>query len=149
MDWPVDLGGLGASLAINAHQTLKILALNINVVGDNYDPLCGLSRELRFIAENNVLEMLELDVVVQADTPCRTESEDWPAFDSVLTESGAFPRLGRVSVVIWWYSNGRVGDDLDEDLLGSLKEDKFPRLVESKTVEFKFSADIHYYDEVF
>ena len=70
MDWPVELAGLGASLAINAYRTLKLLALSITVVGDNYDPLCGLSRELRFIAENNILEELELDVVVQADASC-------------------------------------------------------------------------------
>jgi len=143
VDWPVGLAALGASLAINAYRTLKLLALSITVVGDNYDPLCGLGRELRFIAGNNILEELELDVVVQADASCRTESEDWSAFDSVLTESGVFPMLHRVSVEIWWYSDGRDVDDEDA-ILESFKEEKFPRLVESKAVEFNFSAEIHY-----
>jgi hypothetical protein len=136
----VGLAGLGASLAINAYRALSITVVR------NYDPLCGLSRELRFIAGSNILEELELDVVVQADASCRTESEDWSAFDSVLTKSGRFPMLHRVSVEIWWYSHGRDEDDMnDEDgILESLKEDKFPRLAESKAVEFNFSAEIHY-----
>jgi hypothetical protein len=113
VDLPVGLAGLGASLAINAYRTLKSLELSITVrVGDDYDPLCGLSRELRFIAGNNILEELELDVVVQADASCRTDSEDWSAFDSVLTESGAFPMLHRVFgrnlvVFIWHGRRGR------------------------------------------
>jgi hypothetical protein len=146
VDWPVELAGLGPSLAINAYRTLKLLALSITVVGDYYDPLCGLNRELRFIAGKNILEELELDMVVQADSPCRTESEDWSAFDSVLTGSGAFPMLRRVSVEIWWYSHGMDVDDMDAEdgILESLKEGKFLRLVESKAVEFNFTAEIHY-----
>jgi hypothetical protein len=136
--------GLGASLSINAYRTLKFLALGVNVAGNDYDPLCGLngsSRELRFIAGNNILEELALYVLVEDDASGRTESEDWSAFDSVLTESGAFPMLHRVSVVIWWCSASR---NLSEQvsLLESLKEDKFPRLAESKAVEFKFCAEI-------
>jgi hypothetical protein len=105
--------------------------------------LCGLSRELRLIAGNNILEELELDVVLQAGASCRTESEDWSAFDSVLTEFNAFPMLHRVSAEIWWFSYG-MGDVDEDGVLESLKEDKFPRLVESKVVEFNFSAEIHY-----
>ena len=66
-------------------------------VGDDYDPLCGLNRELRFISGNNILEELKLYLVVQDDAPCRTESKDWSAFDSVPTESGAFPKLTATS----------------------------------------------------
>ena len=147
MDFPVDLAGFGESLATNAYRTLKALTIYITVIGDDYDPLCGLGYELRFIAENNVLETLRLDVIVEAETPCRSDSEDWSDFDSVLTESGAFPRLLQVTVEIWWYSNGRDEDDLDEVLMESLKEHKFPRLMESKTMEFKFSTSTHYHDE--
>jgi hypothetical protein len=137
---PLQLAGLGASLALYTHRTLKFLELFITVVGDDHDPLCGLNRELRFIAGNNVLEELELYVVVQQDVPCRTESEDWSAFDSVMTESGAFPMLHRVLVEIWWYSACR---DVSERkaVFESLKEDKFPRLVKSKAVKFKFCAE--------
>jgi hypothetical protein len=137
----VRFAGLGASLATNVHQTLKFLALSITV-RDIYYPLCGLGRELRFIAGNNILEELELDMVVDA-VFIRTESEDWSAFDSVLTESGAFPMLHRVSISakIW-------PEDLDEEhdwwCLESLMEDKFPRLAESKAVKFNFSVEILY-----
>ena len=83
------LEGLGASLAINSYRTLKFLALTITVVGDNHDPLCGLCPELRSIAGNNVLEVLELAVAIRFYYfSYQTESEDWSAFDSVLTESG-------------------------------------------------------------
>jgi hypothetical protein len=140
VDWPVRLARLGASLAINAHQTLKLLALRI-VVEDN--PLCGLGRELRFIAGNNILEVLELDLTVDAVNSCRTESEDWSTFDSVLTESGAFPMLHRVSVEIWWnsYDTDYVGDE--DSIWKSFKKEKFPRLAESKAVEFNFSVEVY------
>jgi hypothetical protein len=116
------------------------LAFNIAVLGDDYDPLCGLSRELRFIAGNNILKELELDVMVKGGS-CRTDSEDWSAFDSVLTESGAFPMLHRVSVKIGWcIAHWELSRH--EAILESLKEDKFPRLKESKAVKFNFSAEV-------
>ncbi|KIM37821.1 hypothetical protein M413DRAFT_30729 [Hebeloma cylindrosporum] len=143
MDWPVSLGGLGPSLAINAYRTLKFLQLSIDVVGDDYDPLCGLNHELRFISGNNVLENIVLDIVVQVDASCRTESDDWSAFDSVLKKTGAFPMLHRVSVEIWWLMYCMGVDDDEDRISESLKEDKFPRLVKSKAVEFNFSALIY------
>ena len=51
---------------------------------------------------------------------------------------GAFPVLRRVSVKFLWYTT----DVLDQDRVESVKEDKFPRLVESKTVEFTFYAEL-------
>ena len=62
---PLQLTGLGASLAKYTYRTLKFLDLYITVVGDDHDPLCGLNRELRFITGNNIIEELELYVVVQ------------------------------------------------------------------------------------
>ena len=138
---PLKLAGLGANLAKYSYRTLKFLELYVTVVGDDHDPLCGLNGELRHIAGNNVLEELELNVVVQQDVPCRTESDDWSAFDSVLTEPGAFPMLHRVLVEIWWYTASRNLSEQDA-VLESLKEDKFPRLVKSKAVEFNFRAEI-------
>jgi len=136
---PLKLAGLGASLAINAYRTLKLLQVGVTVVGDYHDPLCGLNLELRVFAGNNILEELDLDVVVKTDVPCRTDSKDWRTFDSVLTESGAFPALRRVFVRFYWYTT----DMLNQDRVESLKEDKFPRLVESKTVEFTFYAELY------
>ena len=139
---PLKLAGLGASLAKYTYRTLKFLELYVTVVGDDHDPLCGLNGELRHIAGNNVLEELELNVVVQQDVPCRIESDDWSAFDSVLTESGAFPLLHRVLVAIWWYPLYRDQSEVDS-VLECLKEERFPRLVESKAVKFNFCAEHH------
>jgi hypothetical protein len=80
-------------------------------------------------------------VVVQDDAPYRTESDDWSAFDSVLTESGAFPLLRRVLVEFWWYSTRRNISEKDA-VFENLKEDKFPRLVESEAVKFNFCVDV-------
>jgi hypothetical protein len=98
------------------------------------------------IAGNNVLEELKMDLVVQLDSSCQTESEDWSAFDSALTESGAFPMLHRLSVKIRWHSLLRnlFGPGAVAAVLESLKEDKFPRLVESEAVVFKFSTESHH-----
>ena len=135
---PVELAGLGASLAINAYRTLKTLELDLTIIGDDHDPLCGLNHELRFIAGNNILEELELYVVVQVGAPSRTESADWSGFDSVLTESDAFPTLNRVLVDIYWCLSSR--NPSERAVFESLKEDKFPRLLESKAVEFSFCS---------
>ena len=98
---PLVLAGLGASLAINAYRTLKLLEFCVTVLGDDYNLLCGLNRELGFIAGNNILEVLGLYLVIEDDASCQNDSEDWSALDSVLTESGAFPMLHRVSVEIY------------------------------------------------
>ena len=132
VEQPVWLAGLGASLAINSYRSLKFLNLTIGVERDDdeyCDLLCGLTRELRLIIGNNILEELKLYVEISNDTSFQTESEVWSAFDSVLTKSGAFPMLHRVSVVIRWYLESII-------LLERLKADKFPGLVESKAVEF-------------
>ena len=105
------------------------------------DPLCGISGEPGFITGNNILEELQLGVAIWANGASRTKTEDWPILDSLLTKSGAFPMLHRVSIEIWWYSVGRDRNKQDA-ILESLKEVKLPRLVESKAVEFNFSSEI-------
>ena len=133
------LAGLGASLAINAYRTLKLLRLSIVVGGDSYEPLCGLSRELRFIAGKNILERLELFMMVEDDASFQIMSEEPSAFDSVLTESHAFPMLHRVEVAIWWYSESMDLNGMSP-VMENLKKNKFSRLVESKAVEFNFNT---------
>ena len=135
----VGLAGLGASLAINAYRTLKLLRLSIVVGGDSYEPLCGLSRELRFIAGKNILERLELFMMVEDDASFQIMSEEPSAFDSVLTESHAFPMLHRVEVAIWWYSESMDLNGMSP-VMENLKKNKFSRLVESKAVEFNFNT---------
>ena len=133
------MAGLGASLAINAYRTLKLLKLSITVGEDTYGPLCGLSRELSFIVGKNFLELLELFVMVLDDASFQNMSEEPSAFDSVLTESGAFPTLHGVSVTIWWYPDFMDLDGMKR-VMESFKKDKFPRLIESKAVEFNFNT---------
>lgn len=139
----MDLTGLGASLAINAYRTLRLLVLKFTVErdrDDNYGPLCKLTRELRFIAGDNVLEELKLDVMVRLGASRRIESEDCSDVDSLLTEFGAFPMLHRVMVKIWWYLREDDGNGFSE----SLMEDKFPRLADSKAVESNFFTEVYY-----
>ena len=142
---PLVLAGLGASLAINAYRTLKLLEFCVTVLGDDYNLLCGLNRELGFIAGNNILEVLGLYLVIEDDASCQNDSEDWSALDSVLTESGAFPMLHRVSVEIYWCSESESTDISEQEKMSKiLQEDKFPRLVKSKGVKFDFSAHFQY-----
>ena len=134
----MDLGGLSECLKVNAYRTLKLLNIGITVVGDEYDPLCVFNRELRFIAGNNILESVYLTLRHQEDVSSRIESEDWSNFDSVLTESGAFPMLRLVSVEIWWREVSRNLSDQENNLTAA----KFPRLVESSAVFFDFFSEI-------
>jgi hypothetical protein len=140
---PVELAGLGESLAVNAYRTLKVMRICVTVVGNNRcDPLGELGHELRFIAGNNILEVLQvdMDVELQDDASYRAESKDWSAFDSVLAGSGAFPRLYNVSLEISWRSVS--GRDVDLQVY-TITEDTFPRLVASNAVVFDFSSQTY------
>ena len=136
---PLDLAGLGASLAIYAYRTIKSLEFGVTVLEDDHDLLCGFNRELKFIAGNNILEKLRLYLEIEDETAFKTESEDWSTLDSVLTESRAFPMLHQVSVEISWWSESMDISER-EAMLESLKKDKFSRLMKSKAVKFDFSA---------
>ena len=124
----LELAGLGSSLAFNAYRTLKSLLFSLNIERDDRDLLCGIEHELRFLAGNNIIEILELDMVFLDEPSFQIDSEDWSALDSLLTESGGFPMLHRVSIELWWYSGSTE----------CLNRDKFPRLVESKAVTLEF-----------
>ena len=41
MHRPLGMAGLGASLAINAYRTLKLLEFGVTVLGDDYDFYMG------------------------------------------------------------------------------------------------------------
>ena len=110
------------------------------MVGAHRDPLCGLPLMLRRLSENNVLEKLKVIVLVETDEPCRTDSDDWPDFDAVLTAQGAFPMLRKVSVDLIWTSFDRSEQEVEE-LLGNLTQDHFPRLLESPTIWFQFNEE--------
>ena len=140
---PFELAGLGESLAINAYRTLTSLVLLTHTsYHSDPEPLCGLSRELGFIAGNNILEELQLVMWFNEDASSYLNHSLWSAFDSMLTDSGAFPVLGRVSVMFGWFSKYISETEMDAVLEG-LKETNFPRLVESEAVEFDFSVSRH------
>ena len=128
------MAGLGATLAINAYRTLKVLKLRIAVVGD-YDPLCGINRGLGVIAGNNILEEFKLHVKFRPDISCRTYTEEWASFDSLLTESGAFPMLHLVRI---WFRMICLNTNEPRE---SLKHVKFPRLVESNEVDLSLGHE--------
>ena len=142
-----ELAGLGESLAINAYRTLTSLRFSDILDIVHYDPSYGFNRELGFIAGNNILEELQLDVGFKiaslgfkVASSYLTHFEVWSAFDSMLTDSGAFPVLRQVSVKFRWYLSYWREPEKDAILEG-LKENKlFPRLVESESVKFNFSV---------
>lgn len=59
------------------------------------------------------------------------------AFDEVLTCANAFTMLCWVDFTIEWLARF-VGEE--ENVMESLKQDQFPRLLESTVMEFKFAA---------
>ena len=95
------------------------------------------------IKENDIF-LMEL-CFEDASSSYLTHFELWSAFDSMLTNSVAFPVLRRVSVELRWFSKyPNLSGSEHDAILKSLKENKFPRLVKSKAVEFIFSAsEIH------
>ncbi|KJA14244.1 hypothetical protein HYPSUDRAFT_72683 [Hypholoma sublateritium FD-334 SS-4] len=140
---PLQLAGLGSSLATNAYQTLKSVILYLNVDREHFDPLCGLTLALRQLSGHNVLEELDVSVLVETDEPCRTDSDDWSDLDTVLTDQSAFRMLRRVTVKLLWYSYQR--DEVQvADLLHKLTADRFPRLLESSAVQFVFNEEHTY-----
>ncbi|KJA14245.1 hypothetical protein HYPSUDRAFT_208872 [Hypholoma sublateritium FD-334 SS-4] len=144
-DHPLQLAGLGSSLAINAYQTLKSVKLSLLVDGDHHDPLYGLPLELQQLSGNNVLEELKVDVLVSVDKPCPTDSDDWSDLDAVLTKQGAFPMLRRVTLNLLWSSCDRDEEEV-EALLDSLTRDRFPRLLQNSAIHFLFNAEHDYLD---
>ena len=137
------LHGLGLVLFENAYRTLNSIQLKFIVFEYHSNPLCGLPLELRQIAGINVLEELYIFVLVWADEPCRTDSDDWSDLDVVLTYPGAFPMLRQVAVNLFWYSYERDEEEV-EHLLNKLTEDRFPRLLERSAVQFKFREQHEY-----
>ena len=128
---------LGSSLAESAHRTLKSFDLYINVTEHHHAPLCGLPNELRRLSGNNVLEELDICVLVYRDEACRTDSDDWSDLDAVLTAQDAFPMLRSVILELVWESRHRDMGQVKK-LLRKLTQDRFPRLLESATIEFEF-----------
>ncbi|KAF8908104.1 hypothetical protein CPB84DRAFT_1959299 [Gymnopilus junonius] len=121
-------------------QTLKHVRVGLHIDDVDIDPLGGIPAQLEDIRQNekNVLETLDIFVLVQTDSDCRT-GDDWGKLDEVLTKSG-WPSLKKVSLTIEIASFGRQGQTLDE-ALRKLPETQFARLSKSESIEFKFDIE--------
>ena len=85
------------------------------------------------ISGDNVLEEIQVSLYVVPRNSCSAQSGDWPAFSAILTSPDAFPMLRRVSITIDW--SARLNGD-KKNVLETLKEDRFWRLLESAEIEF-------------
>ena len=123
-------------------QTLKHIAVNIEVYGVDVDPLFGIPSELEDLRTKNIIETITIDILVDTDANCR-RGDDWGRLDEVLTSPGWFS-LKQVSLAIEIDINFRRtrndDDDELEEALRDLPETQFPRLSSSNSVSFKFEV---------
>ena len=122
-------------------QTLRHIALTIEVDGDGVDPLFGIPSELEDMRTKNIIETITIQVLV--DEKCR-RGDDWGRLDKVLTAPGWFS-LKEVSLVIEiaiHFKRDRDDDDDElEEALRELPETQFPRLSSSNSVSFDFEVN--------
>ncbi|KAF8954250.1 hypothetical protein BDZ97DRAFT_492293 [Flammula alnicola] len=131
-------GHIAEYISLRSLQTLKNFALSrmIEEVGD--DPYVHLVEELDEIAGKNVLEELILDIGIDTDCMCTTETSRWSSLDRVLSSPGAFPFLRRVDVSVttwqWVHDYAQLHEKLRD--IGS---NLFPGL-RNKSIEFSFEV---------
>ena len=121
-------------------QTLKHIVVDVDVDGDDVDPLFGIPSELDQMRSENIIETITIGILIKLDENCR-EGDDWGRLDEVLTTPGWFS-LKRVSLTIENVCCGccKYEDDEDElDIaLRKLPETQFSRLSSSTSVSFDF-----------
>ena len=115
-------------------QTLKHIVVNIDVDGDDVDPLFGIPSELEDMRTKNIIETVTIGIMVWSSADCR-RGDDWGRLDEVLTTPGWFS-LKRVSLAINVDADGK---NL-EMVLRNLPETQFPRLSSSNSVSFDFKV---------
>ena len=119
-------------------QTLKHIVVDIDVDGDDVDPLFDIPSELEIIRTKNIIETIAIEILVDTDADCR-RGDDWGRLDQVLTTPGWF-LLKQVSLVIQIYSYSRRDNKL-EVALRNLPETQFPRLSSSNSISFDFKVN--------
>ncbi|KJA21708.1 hypothetical protein HYPSUDRAFT_67630 [Hypholoma sublateritium FD-334 SS-4] len=133
---PVQLEGLGASLAAAARSTLTSATFTMVVGAGDYGPWCGLDRELREISGDNNLGDVQLRVKVQTDQGCNTSSDDWSSLDALLANPCAFPALRSGCFELACPSTHITEAELD-NLMMSFATNTLPRLLRYKpTLKF-------------
>ena len=118
-------------------QTLKHIVVDIDVDGDDVDPLFDIPSELEIIRTKNIIETIAIEILVDTDADCR-RGDDWGRLDQVLTTPGWF-LLKQVSLAIQICSYYRKSDEL-EVALRNLPETQFPRLSSSNSISFDFEV---------
>ena len=121
-------------------QTLKHIAVKIDVDSDDVDPLLGIPSELENMRSKNIIETITIEVEVVEDAKCRT-GDDWGRLDKVLSSPG-WSSLKHVSLVIVTdFRRSRFNEDDElEDALLDLPETQFTRLSSSNSVSFDFEV---------
>ena len=118
-------------------QTLKHIAVKIDVDSINSDPLLGIPSELENMRSKNIIETITIEIEVMLDENC-CRGDNWGRLDEVLTSPGWFS-LKQVSLAIQISSYFSISDDL-EVALRKLPETQFPRLSSSNSVSFDFEV---------
>lgn len=100
-------------------------------------PLCDLNFELGQLAGKNVLEVLEVKSETLT-TGWDLNTMHWPAeFDQLVTDVGAFPALRQVTFNL---KRPVLAYETDPYFPSEISEAWFPRLLESRAIEFKLQV---------
>ena len=123
-------------------QTLKDIAVKIDVDSVNVDPLFGIPSELENMRSKNIIETITIEIEVMLDENC-CRGDNWGRLDEVLTSPGWFS-LKHVSLAIVIVTDFRGTwndfDDKLEEALRDLPETQFTRLSSSNSVSFDFEV---------
>lgn len=132
---PLDLA---KNLQPSSLKTLKILNISPNLYTPADDPYLSLAPQLEQFAGRNVLEGLKFHIWVDSDTRCNTDPANWEKLDNILSQSGAFPFLRSVEIVVLQADNASY-KALEEDLL-DIGRNHFPLLKARGGLAFLFEV---------
>ena len=132
-------------------QTLKHIAVKIDVDSDDVDPLLGIPSELENMRFKNIIETITIEAEVVEDAKCRT-GDDWGRLDKVLTSPGWFS-LKQVSLAIMIVTDCQSRDPNDDDhndseleeALRDLPGTQFTRLSSSSSNSVSFNFEVNTY----
>ncbi|KJA13792.1 hypothetical protein HYPSUDRAFT_49604 [Hypholoma sublateritium FD-334 SS-4] len=142
-DWLV---GIGSSLTANPQPRLRSVTLDLGEFDEENDEMIldELNSDLRQLSEKNILEVLKLQMTIkvyQDSEPIKYFTE-WAAdFDEILTDFGAFPALREVIVDLTWFTRDTAELCYDSRSADELTKAQFPRLLESRVIDFRYFFD--------
>lgn len=140
--WPA---GIGLSLTTHPRPQLRYVSLDIGDfdIEDGDVILDGLNDVLGQLPENNVLEVLDVHIRINLDSIVGREVESrWVAWaddsDRILSDIGAFPVLRKVTIGMSWFIRDMELGYMGTGPMDRLVEARFPRLLESTAIDFRF-----------